>query len=92
MAILREVPCKEWIYRNTAQFFEPLDAPFVTHILVDGHKRSRNMQEPYYVYFCTYLCAFYVHLCAFVGVITIANCSVHRHGLFKIDQMLVSLP
>jgi len=53
------------------------------HLSEDGHTHSgRNMQEEYYV--CN-IRNFYTFMCI-VGLVTIRNCSVHGHGLFKIDK------
>jgi hypothetical protein len=38
-----------------------------------------------YIYVCVCVC---VRACAFVGFVTISNCSVHGHGPFQTDSIL----
>jgi len=52
------------------------------HLHDDGHTSGRNMWQEYYIY--NIILDTFIHLWAFVGFVTICNCSVQSRGLFKI--------
>ena len=52
------------------------------HLPEDGNNSGRNMWQEYYIY--NIILDTFIDICAFVGFVTMSNCSVQGRGLFKV--------